>query len=65
VFRTTDWTDNDFFNRLPSSENRSRCLETTDHHDQGSEDANKAHKQAQRADRHPAGHPVNAAGHHD
>jgi hypothetical protein len=35
-----------------------------DHPDQGLEDANKAHKQAHRADRHPAGHAVNAAGHH-
>jgi hypothetical protein len=39
------------------------CPEMADHPDQGSEDANKAHKQAQRADRHPAGHAVNAAGH--
>jgi hypothetical protein len=36
-----------------------------DHPDQGSEDANKAHKQAQRADRHPAGHEASTPGHHE
>jgi hypothetical protein len=46
----------ELFNTLPSSENQSRCLQTTDHPDQGSEDANKPHKQAQRADLHSALH---------
>jgi hypothetical protein len=46
-------------------EKRSGCLKSTDHPDRGSEDTNKPRKQAQRADRHPAGHALNAAGHHE